>query len=213
MHAARNAFEDTGRIRRHEPILYLLGHCESYIPSRLISAHLLCRDIDKRSYLCAEGFRRESSLNRQCSRSTNAESLDVLHHPHPHSIHRNSIDAHPAHLAHTLLYQNHSRWRYTSIHVYIPIPLVQGSMGNNLSRNHRLRSHCHWIHGHLAHHQWIRSLFLSPLGICVQVPLYLGVGSTEINGYWRPILSESHQSRFRRTICSRDLSLCIVLPG
>jgi hypothetical protein len=152
VHVARDAIENTGRTGRHEPILCFLGHRKLNARTELIAAHILCRDLDKRSDLRPQGSWREPSLDRYCPCPTNAPSLDILHHPHPHPIHRDRLDAHPANLACPLLYPNYSRRRYTSIHVYISIPFVQRSMGNHLSRYHRLRSHCHRLHGHFAHH-------------------------------------------------------------
>jgi hypothetical protein len=192
VHAARNTIKDTGRTRRHESILCFLGHRKSIARTELIAAHILCRDLDERSHLRTQGSWREPSLDRYRPCPTDASGLDILHHPHSHPIYRNRLDPHPANLACPLLYSNHSRRRYTPIDVYISIPSIQGSMGNNLPRYHRLRRHCYWLHGHFAHHQRFRSLFLPPFGVCLQVPIHLGLGSTEINGYRWSILSQSH---------------------
>ena len=176
-------------------------------------AHVLRRDIDKWSHFRTQRSRRKPNLDRQCSRSANARGLDILHHPHSDPIYRDSLDLDPANFARPLLHSNHTRRRYTSIDVYISIPLVKGSVGNHLSCSHRLFSDRYWLHGHLANHQWFRSLLLHVVGIRLQVPLYLGMGSTKINGHRWPILSQSHQSRICRFICPGDMSLRIILPG
>jgi hypothetical protein len=152
MHAARNTVEDASRIGRHEPILCLPGHRKLNARTELIAAHILCRDLDEWSDLRTQGSWREPSLDRYCPCPTNASGLHILHYPYSHPIHRNRLDTHPANLACPLLYPDHPGRRYTSIHVYISIPSIQGSMGNHLSRYHRLRSHCYRLHGHFAHH-------------------------------------------------------------
>jgi hypothetical protein len=86
-------------------------------------------------------------------------------------------------------------------------------MGNHLSRNHRLCRHCYWLHGHFADHQWFRSLLLHAVRVRVQIPLYMGMGSTSSTGHWWSILPQSHQSRLCRIVCAGDLPLRIVLFG
>jgi hypothetical protein len=189
MPATRDTITNPGRTGRHESILCLPGHCKSIARIELIAAHILRRDLDKRFDLRTQGSWRESSLDRYCPCPTNAQGLDILHHPHSHPIYRNGLDPHPANLARPLLYSNYSRRRYTPIHVYISIPIIKGSMGNNLPRYHRLRRHCYWLHGHFAHHQRFRSLFLPSFRVCLQILVHLGMGSTEINGYRWSILS------------------------
>jgi hypothetical protein len=86
-------------------------------------------------------------------------------------------------------------------------------LGRDLCPRHFLRSYRYRLHGHFARHQRFRRHVFLAIGLDLQVPLDMGVGSTEINGYRWTILSKGYSSSFCRDVHSRGLSMCLVLLG